>query len=688
MDFKRHPSADFKPLALMGADDAAREAEALRVGIHHHDYLYYVKDRPEISDRLYDRLFQRLQELEAAFPGLQTAESPTQRVGGAAIGKLKKIAHASPMLSLQSVYERKEVENFLRFVQENAGQAAHPFVLEPKIDGLSVEVVYRDGVFSYGATRGDGNMGEEISANLKTIGSLPLKLRAGPRAPALLAVRGEVYMPKAGFLQLNQRRVETGQEPFANPRNAAAGIVRQLDPKMVADKPLAIFFYDILQMADGPEFTSHWQVLAHFLEWGLKTAPENRLAGGSDEIFDFHGALYAARDSLPYEIDGLVIKLDPLAGRTALGTRHRNPRWALAWKFEPKQKITVLERIAVQVGRSGMLTPVALLQPVEVGGVTVSRATLHNADEVHKKDVRPGDTVRVFRAGDVIPEIAERIDTPGKARAAPFSMPAQCPACGAPVYRQGAFYFCPAGLSCPPQQIARLRHYGSREALDIAGLGAKTAEGLVRKGLAKDIADLYSLSVEGILKLEGFALKSAEQLHAAIQGTKNPPLDRFLYGLGIQHVGLRVAQILAAHFQHLARLMNAEQKEIETIPGIGPEIAGHVNRFFQAQNNRRVLERLAEAGVQVREMPAAASNRQALAGKHFVFTGKLNAFSRSAAQQRVEALGARATSSVSGNTDYLVAGSDPGSKLDQARQLGVTILDEAQFQALLSSQEG
>jgi DNA ligase (NAD+) len=685
MDFKKKPSTNFKPLHSMSFDEVREQARALREGINFHDHLYYVKNHPIISDDTYDRLFRRLQQIEAAFPSLQTENSPTQRVGAEPVDKLKKVEHTAPMLSLQAVMELNEVKSFVASIRQNTREAHNLFVMEPKIDGFSVEIVYRNGRFSYGATRGNGLTGEDISHNLKTIGSLPLELFGDRNSPAMLAVRGEVFMPKAGFQELNKTRIQNGDEPFANPRNAAAGLMRQLDSRMVARKPLRIVFYDILKTDDTWRFSSHWQILQQLADWGLNISPYNRKANGVEEMTAYHQDLLNQRDQLPFEIDGVVIKLDDLAHRSALGARHRSPRWALAWKFKPKEKTTILEQIVVSVGRSGMLTPVALLQPVNVGGVTVSRATLHNEGEVHRKDVRPGDTVRVVRAGDVIPEVAERVSSGHQLRSQPFSMPDRCPACGAPVYRQGAYYFCPAGLTCPPQQVARIRHYAARDALDITGLGEKTARDLVRKGLARDIADLYHLSVEDLLTLDGFAQKSAQQLYQAIQQTKHPRLDRFLYALGIPHVGQRVATILAQIHRRLQDLQKADPAQLEAVPEIGPEIAGHVAHFFDQQTNRRVLERLSEAGVQVRPMPAPTYEGTSLEGKSFVFTGKLEGFTRTQAQQAVERLGARAVSSVSASTDYVVAGTAPGSKLDQARRLNIEILDEPAFRALIEA---
>ncbi len=675
----------FEPADRLSAEEARRQVEQLREAIEHHDYLYYLKSSPRISDAVYDRLFRRLQELEQSHPELQSETSPTRKVGAPPVDALKKVRHTRPMLSLSSALEEGEAQAFDRFVRRNVEDGVR-YVVEPKFDGLSVEVVYQEGELRYGATRGDGTTGEDISQNLKTIRSLPLHLRSEEAPPSFLAVRAEVLMSREGFQRLNRRRIERNEEPFANPRNAAAGIMRQLDSRNAADKPLDIYFYDILTHR-GEEYPSHWELLQAFRRWGLKTADLNRLCRDFAEIRAYRSELAGKREELPYEIDGIVIKLDDRRAREELGARQRSPRWAFAWKFPPKREITILQEIVVQVGRTGILTPVALLDPVEVGGVTVSRATLHNQDEVERKDVRPGDRVRVQRAGDVIPEVVERLKEPGKKRWEPFSMPKACPVCGTPVEREGAYVLCPAGLSCPAQRIGRMVHYASRGGLDIATLGEKNVRRLVEKGLVQELPDLYRLAPEQIQELEGFAEKSARKLHQAIQGSLRPPLERFLYALGIRHVGEHVASVLARHFGSLEALRRADLEELEAVPEIGPEIAETVHHFFSEEQNQRILGELEAEGLKVREAPRRRASG-ALAGKTFVFTGELAGYTRQEAQRRVEALGARATPSVSGNTDYLVAGEGPGSKLEQARKRKVEILDQEQFEKLLAQAEG
>ncbi len=681
MDFKKNPKADFKDVRELDREEAEEEVEALREGIEYHDYLYYVKNRPEISDALYDRLFHRLQELEEAFPELQAENSPSRRVGAEPVDELKKVEHAAPMLSLNAALEEKALADFHRFVKKALNRKKIEYVMEPKFDGLSVEIVYEYGLFRYGATRGNGTAGEDISRNLKTIRSVPLRLQKEEEIPSLLAVRGEVLMSRQGFQRLNIERIEKGKEPFANPRNAAAGTMRQLDSAQVANRPLEIFFYDILKI-EGLLIKSHFKGLSLFSSWGLKTSPANKKASSLEEIKNYHRNLAEQREQLDYEIDGLVIKIDDFELRSTLGTRHRSPRWAMAWKFEPKQEVTTLEDIVVQVGRTGKLTPVALLDPVDVGGVTVSRASLHNEDEVKRKDVRPGDTVRVARAGDVIPEVVERVKKAGEERKQRFSMPEKCPACGSKIVREGAYHLCPAGLSCRPQLVGRILHYGSREAMDIDGLGEKTVKALVEKELVKDLADLYLLSREDLMDLERFAERSADNLAGSIRDTRNPRLDRFLYALGIRHVGQRVAQIIASRFGTLKNIRNAAQKDLQQIEEIGPEIARSVIQFFQEEENRRVLDRLFDAGVEVQDMPSG-QKEQPLRGKTFVFTGSLSGLTRTEAESLVKELGGRPTSSVSGRTDYVVAGEKPGSKLDDAREEDVEILDEESFKDLI-----
>ena len=682
MDFKQNPDTDFAPIDELDEAQAAEEAQALREGIRHHDYLYYVKNAPEIADAVYDELFARLQALEEAFPDLRSADSPTRRVGAEPVSELAKVAHAAPMLSLESVREEADVGAFLDRVRERLGTQTVAFSLEPKFDGLSVELVYESGRFAGGSTRGDGETGEDIAHNLETIAALPLRLRDADGAPERLAVRAEVFMPRSGFLALNRERVQRGEEPFANPRNAAAGLMRQLDPGKVAGRPLDLFCYELLELQGEQPPETHRELLARLADWGLKTCPLNRRGEALDDVRSYRQKLAEDRDDLDYEIDGIVLKLDHRALRAELGVRSRSPRWALAWKFPPREEVTTLEEITVQVGRTGILTPIALLQPVDVGGVTVSRATLHNAEEVRRKDVRPGDRVRVIRAGDVIPEIAERLPQRGKKRSEPFEMPEQCPVCGTEIVREGAYHLCPAGLACPAQLIGHIQHYAAREALDIAGLGEETARQLVERDLVQDLADLYRLSEEDLAGLTGFAQKSAAKLHRAIGNAREPALERFLYALGIRHVGRRVSRVLADAFGSLKAVAEADAAELEGVQEIGPEIADAVASFFASERNRGVLDRMREAGVRVKDA-GRGGPAKILEGKTFVFTGRLEPYTRDEAKAAVEDRGGRATSSVSGETDYLVMGEAPGSKRDEAEELEIEILGEADFERLL-----
>jgi DNA ligase (NAD+) len=647
-----------------------------------------VKADPAISDAVYDRLFERLQALEAAFPSLQSENSPTQRVGAEPVGSLSKVQHRAAMLSLESVQDREPVAAFVERLRRDAGGSGEDgtvsVVLEPKFDGLSIELIYDQGAFSSGSTRGDGRTGEDISHNLRQVAAVPMRLHKAPRH---LAVRAEIFMPRSGFTALNRERVQRGDDPFANPRNAAAGLMRQLDPNRVAGRPLDVFCYELLELDGEDEPVTHHALLGRFADWGLKTCPLNRRADDLDGVRAYYDELQAKRDDLDYEIDGIVIKLDDRSQRAGLGARARSPRWALAWKFAPRAEITTLDEIAVQVGRTGILTPVALLQPVDVGGVTVSRATLHNLDEVLRKDVRPGDRVRVIRAGDVIPEIAERVGPSGQQRSAPFAMPEQCPVCDTEIVREGAYHRCPAGLACEAQLIGRVGHYASRDALDIDGLGEETARQLVERGLVRDLADLYHLREQELAVLEGFGETAARNLVRAIERARRPALQRFLYALGIRHVGARLADVLAKAFGDLDALLAAERGTLAHIPEIGPETAQAVAAFFENEDNRRVLEKMRAAGVEVQPGSDgdAGAQAQTLAGKTFVFTGELEHFTRREAQSAVEARGGRATSDVSSATDYLVAGENPGSKAERAADQAIPILDERGFEHLLES---
>jgi DNA ligase (NAD+) len=658
----------------MDRKEAERRVEELRKAIRRHDYLYYVKNRPEISDYAYDMLMKELEELEDRYD-LVDAESPTQRVGEQPLDVFAKVTHLNSMLSLDSVLDQSEVVQYLDRVVKALGN--HPdYVAEPKFDGLSVELVYEQGRFVRGSTRGDGVVGEDVTSNLKTIRSLPLILREDARPPERMAVRAEVIMPLKGFTELNRRLIEEGKEPFANPRNAAAGSLRQLDMRITATRPLDFFSYDVM-WKDGPQFKKHSEELTALEDWGLKVDPHHKLCHSLGEILDFYEEMKQQRDRLPYEVDGVVIKLDDKEGQRLLGQKTRSPRWAIAFKFEPRHEETTVEEIVVSVGRTGILTPVALLKPVDVSGVTISRATLHNADEVKRKDIRRGDRVRVARAGDVIPEVVERIKVPGQARNPEFGMPDHCPVCNGEIIRRGAYYVCTRGLSCRAQLEGAVRHYASRDAMDIPGLGEKTVKLLIARGLVQGLADLYDLKESALVPLEGFARKSAENLVQGIQSTREVPLHRFIYALGIQGVGSHVARVLADHFKSLQATREADENELLAIYEIGPEVTRAVVSFFRDERNGRELDRLLGKGV--KPVSAAPAHAATLEGKTIVLTGGLSSMTRAQAKAAVEELGGRVASSVSKETNYVVVGENPGSKLDQARRLNVTIISEQKF---------
>jgi DNA ligase (NAD+) len=673
----------------MDEKKAAARIARLRTEIRHHDFLYYVQDAPEISDEAYDKLFRELTDLEEKFPRLRSPDSPTQRVAGEPLPQFSQVEHAAPMLSLDSSQDEGQLRRFDDRLRRALGPAEVRYVVDPKLDGASVELVYEKGLLARASTRGNGVVGEGVTENVRTIAAVPLALRADERpVPPFLALRGEVIMRAYAFRALNEKLLAEGKTPFANPRNAAAGALRQLDPRLTAARPLDIYLYDVLA-ARGVELSTQWEVLRAFREWGLRTNPLARRADSLEEILAFHGDLLARRDDLPYEIDGIVVKLDDLAARERLGTTSHHPRWAYAHKFPPRKELTRVLKVVASVGRTGVVTPVALMNPVEIGGVTVSRATLHNREEVARKDIREGDRVRVERAGDVIPQVIERVEEEGRPRGPRFKMPERCPSCATPLIERGPFTVCPNGFDCPAQLAGRVIHFGSRGALDIEGLGEETARVFVEQGLVRHLPDLFDLKAEPLLALEGFAEKSAGKLIAAIARASKPELARFLYALGIPEVGSTVARQLARHFGSFDRVRRAGPEELQEVEGIGPRMAEEITAFFADASNARLLDELLRR-VEVQEekrAPAAGASAASapLAGKKLVFTGGLEAMSREEAQSRVESLGGRAVSSVSKATDYVVAGTDPGSKLDKARELGVEVLDEEGFLKLLRS---
>jgi DNA ligase (NAD+) len=660
--------------------DAERRLRELRAEIRHHDYLYHVKDRPEISDEAYDALFAALRELERAFPDLVTPDSPTQRVGGAVFDRFPTVQHAAPMLSLDSDREEAALRRFDERLRKELGDAEIAYVLEPKLDGASVELVYEAGVLVRAATRGDGINGEGITDNVRTIPSVPLRLGGRGEPPTFLAVRGEVIMRLSAFEALNESLLERGEEPFANPRNAAAGALRQLDPTITARRPLDIYVYDVLAVR-GRAFPSHHRTLEAIGAWGFPVSDLVETGRTAQDILDYHAALLARRDDLDFEIDGVVAKLDDLGARGRLGSTSRHPRWAYAFKFPPRKEVTRILKIVASVGRTGVVTPVAMMRPVELAGVTVSRATLHNREEVARKDVREGDLVRVQRAGDVIPQVVERVDEPGRPRGARFAMPRACPSCGTALVERGPFTVCPNGLRCPAQLVGRIVHFASREALDIQGLGEESARLFVGAGLIRGLDQIFDLREDRLVELEGFAEKSAANLVGAIREAATVDLSRFLYGLGIPEVGVTVARDLATHFGTLASLRRASPAALQEVDGVGPKMAEQISAFFGDGQNAQALDRLLTK-VTLREGEARPAGG-GLDGVRFVFTGGLTSLSRSEAEAHVAALGGRAGSSVSKKTDYVVAGTDPGSKLAKAEQLGVKVLDEDGFRELL-----
>ena len=654
----------------------------LREQLNYHNYRYYVLDDPVVSDAEFDRLMAELTRLEEDY-GLATPDSPTQRVGAQPLDKFETVRHRQPMLSLENAFSEAEAREFddrlKRFLKTTD---EFDYVLEPKMDGCAVELVYENGRLTTGSTRGDGYRGENVTQNLKTIHTIPLSLRQEEtNAPELLEVRGEVYMDLPEFKQFNEERLARGEPAFANPRNAAAGSLRQLDPKITAARPLKIYCYGVGEVR-GRNFDTHGEVLQTLRQWGLRVNPLIERCRGMDAAIAFHQKLEHRRESLPYEIDGMVIKVDSLALQERLGAKSRSPRWALAYKFAATQATTRVLAIEVNVGRTGAITPMAVMEPVEVGGVTVSRATLHNEDEVAKKDVRVGDTVLVQRAGDVIPEVVKVIVEARPPDTQPFEMPTNCPVCGTELVR-------PEGekvTRCPnPDCVASLtrgiQHFAGKSGMDIDGLGEKIVQQLVAVGLVQDVGDLYHLTEGDLIPLERFAEKSAQNIVSAIQAGKEVPLWRLINALGIRYVGEATAQLLARHFQTLEALQQASKEDLMHVEGVGEQVASSLQDFFANDRNQALIYRLKEAGV--RGSPPEPAAASPLGGKTFVFTGGLAGLSRDEAKAMVAARGGKVTSSVSAKTDYVVVGVDPGSKLAKARELGVTILDEAQFRELI-----
>ena len=693
---------------MTAAKTALALAQELRAELERHNHQYYVLDQPLVSDAEYDGLFRELQQLESEHPELASPDSPTQRVGGAPLPQFEQFIHRTPMLSLNNAFSAEEVTAFDKRVCESLKTSNIEYLAEPKFDGLAISLTYARGVFTQGATRGDGYSGEDVTPNLRTIKSIPLRLN-GTAVPALLEIRGEVLMYRRDFDRMNQRQRANGEKEFVNPRNAAAGSLRQLDSRITARRPLRFFVYaaGVIEGAAAPE--THSDLEDWLEQLGLPVCPERRTVSGAQGLMQYYGALGARRAELPYEIDGVVYKVNSIAAQEQLGYVARAPRFAIAHKFPAEEARTEVQAIEVQVGRTGALTPVARLKPVFVGGVTVTNATLHNLDQVRAKDVRAGDTVIVRRAGDVIPEVARVLPEKRAPGTLEFHMPATCPECGSKVERleSEAVYRCTGGLFCPAQRKQALLHYASRRAMDIEGLGEKLVDQLVEGGIVHTPADLYRLGLAKLAALERMAEKSASNVVAAIEKSKGAPLARFIFALGIYHVGEEVAKILARHFGSLDKLLDADwgaliaekervQKEntrrrnkdettlAPILPGVGPEIIQSVANFLVQLHNREVIEQLRASGA-VSEEPAVSAGKPggALRGKSFVLTGTLPNLSRDQAKNLIEAQDGKVVGSVSGKTDYVVAGSEAGGKLAKAEQLGISVLDEAGLLKLL-----
>jgi DNA ligase (NAD+) len=671
---------------MSAREDAKRIAE-LREQIRRHDHRYYVLDDPEISDARYDALLVELRALEAAHPELVTPDSPTQRVGGAPSAAFGEVVHAVPMLSLENAFSEQDVLDFDRRVRERLDVEAVEYSAEPKIDGLAVSLRYEHGQLVQAATRGDGTRGEDVTANVRAIRSVPLALRGRPR-PTLLEVRGEVYMTRRSFEQLNRRAAECGEKTFVNPRNAAAGSLRQLDPRVTASRSLDLFCYGFGATDGWPVPRRHSGVLAALRELGLRTCPLIEVVDGVHGALDYYRRMGARRDSLGYDIDGVVYKVDRLDWQRDLGFVARAPRWAVAHKFPAQEETTVVRDVEFQVGRTGALTPVARLEPVFVGGVTVSNVTLHNMDELARKDVRIGDTVVVRRAGDVIPEVVRVIPERRPRDARAVVLPRRCPVCGSHVTRaEGeAVARCSGGLVCSAQRREALRHFASRRAMDIEGLGDKLVEQLVEAGRVETPADLYSLTVDELAALERMGPKSAANLVEALERSKHTTLPRFLFALGIRDVGESTALALATHFGRLEALESAQLEEIQQVRDVGPVVAAHVRDFFDEERNRKVIAELRRRGVAWPEArPAVAAGEGPLSGETVVITGTLATMTRDEARDAARAAGATVTDSVSRKTTLLVVGAEAGSKLRKAQELGVTIVDEGEFRRRLGA---
>lgn len=665
---------------------ATQQISNLRDQLNHHSYQYYVLDDPEIPDVEYDRLYRDLQGLETDYPELITVDSPTQRVGDKPLDGFSQVKHEVPMLSLDNVFNEEELTDFNKRIQQRLDSEDEiSFAAEPKLDGLAVSLLYENGILVRAGTRGDGTTGEDITQNVRTIHSIPLKL-LGNSIPELLEVRGEVFMPKAGFEKLNQLARENDEKQFANPRNAAAGSLRQLDPKITAQRPLAMYCYAVGRVDGGKQLSTHSEMLDNLQQWGLPLCKERLRVNGVEGCLNYFKQMSEKRDALSYEIDGIVYKVDSLKLQNELGFVARAPRWAIAHKFPAQEEITIVNAIEFQVGRTGAITPVARLEPVFVGGVTVSNATLHNMDEVNRKDVRVGDQVIIRRAGDVIPEVVRVVPGSRKIEVAKIQLPEKCPICESDIEQEEgeAVARCSGGLFCGAQRKESIKHFASRKAMDIDGLGDKLVEQLVDEGCIQHMDDLYSLSIDDISQLERMGEKSASNLIDALQKSKHTTLAHFIYALGIREVGEATAQTLAQHFTKLDAIKSADEESLQLVEDVGPVVAAHIVRFFKQQHNLEVLDKLLAAGIYWEEIEAVKAEEQILEGKTFVLTGTLIDMTRDEAKKSLQARGGKVTGSVSKKTSYVVVGDNPGSKAAKAEKLGVEMLDEAALRKLLS----
>lgn len=662
------------------------EAHALRQKIREHNYKYYVLNTPTIPDEEYDQLFRQLQEIEQQYPELITPTSPTQRIGAEPSKKFAKVQHVIPMLSLDNAFTEEELQAFDKRIHQRLTDVGKiEYHCEPKMDGVAISLLYKNGELVVGATRGDGFTGEDVTSNVRTINSIPLKL-TGTHFPELLEVRGEVFMPLEGFEKLNEWARKNDEKTFVNPRNAASGALRQLDPKITAKRPLAFFAYTVGQVTEKMP-KQHNEILQKLKNYGIPVCDLNQVVQGVDACVEYYKNIQTKRNKLPYEIDGVVYKVNSTEWQEELGFVSRAPRWAIAHKFPAQEKVTVVKDIEFQVGRTGAVTPVARLEPVFVGGVTVSNATLHNFDEMHRKDIRVGDYVIIRRAGDVIPEVASAILEKRPKNARKIAIPTKCPVCGAEVIKpEGeAVARCMGGLYCHAQLVETIKHFASRRAMDIEGLGDKIVELLVDEKLIDDISGIYSLTKEQVANLPRMGEKSADNLIEAITTSKSTTLPRFLYALGIRGVGEATANSLAQHFHDITKIRQASLEDLQEVSDIGPIIAANIHSFLNQKHNHELIDKLIASGIHWPKIKAATKETQKLAGKTFVLTGALENFSRDEAKEKLQALGAKVSSSVSKNTDYVVAGDDPGSKFEKAKELGVTILEEQDFIKLLES---